>query len=93
MGSMRFDCAICRSVMSPAKLEKVDPRSRPKNPKESTKMPLCHSACPILAARYEAELKEFLAAYRLASALYRAGHYDVEFPMGSCRPPLIELAA
>jgi len=82
-----------RSVMPPAKLEKVDPRSRPRNPKEGTKMPLCHSSCPFLAARYEAELKEFISAYRIASAEFRAGNYDVEFPMGSCRPPLIGLAA
>jgi len=82
-----------RSVMPPEKLEKVDPRSRPRNPKERTKMPLCHCSCPVLAARFEAELKEFLAAYWLASAAYRAGNYYVDFPMGSCRPPLIELAA
>ena len=82
-----------RTSMGAAKLRKIDPRDRPKTKPERTRKPLCHAASPETAEAYKAAHREFLNAYRLASAAYRSGCYDVEFPPGSFKPPLIEATA
>jgi hypothetical protein len=45
------------------------------------------------AQAYIESFKEFLNAYKIASASYRSGCLEVEFPSGSFKPPLIEAAA
>ena len=37
--------------------------------------------------------RDFLREYYAASARYRCGEWDVEFPAGTFRPPLIEVYA
>ena len=78
-----------RTAMGPARLAKLDPRSRPRSKPERTRKPICHSSCPERAREYEQAFKEFLSSYKKASALYRSGVLDAEFPSGSFRPPLI----
>ena len=81
-----------RSVMGPRRLAKVDPRARPKNPpKESGCQPLCHSSTLDGAKEYERKWREFLDHYYYASGLWLRGVTDVEFPLGSFRPPIIRL--
>ena len=67
----------------------VDPRDRPKNPKKSGPEPLCHASDPELARQYKKEWRAFLDAFIQASADYRSGYFDREFPEGSFRPPLV----
>lgn len=82
-----------RSVMTSAQLEKIDPRSRPKQRPVRTRKPLCHSACPKNAQLYKALFVHFLEAYARASAAYRSGKYETIFPRGSYKPPLIVVNA
>ena len=82
-----------RRVMTPARLQRTDPRDRPVNRPKRTPKPLCHCSSPGLAKEYKDMHLEFLKSYRISSAYYRSGVYDVEFPPGSFKPPLIELAA
>ena len=81
-----------RTTMGPTRLARLDPRSRPRGKPERTRKPICHSSCPERAREYRQALKAFLAEYKIASAAYRSGAYDVEFPAGSFRPPLICVA-
>ena len=72
-----------------AGLYAVNPRERPKTPKESGPEPLCHASDPELAKQYKKEWRKFLDAFIEASADYRRGCFDREFPEGSFRPPLL----
>ena len=80
-----------RKSMVPAALSKLDPRSRPSNPKVRTRKPLCHASTKENADTYREALKVYLDAYRVASIAYRSGAYDTEFPPGAIRPPLIRV--
>lgn len=82
-----------KTVMTPARLKKLDPRSRPTKRHVRTKKPLCHSSCPMIAELYKALLFYFLEAYGRASVAYRKGKVDTEFPRGSYKPPLIVVNA
>ena len=82
-----------QKVMTPQKLDKTDPRQRPKTRPPRRKKPLCHCACPETARAYKILLFHFLEAYGRASAEYRRGKYDVVFPAGSYKPPLIVMNA
>jgi hypothetical protein len=82
-----------QQVPTPAKLEKIDPRDRPKTHPPRTRKPLCHCACPALAEMYKQLLFHFLDAYGRASALYRQGNHNTIFPAGSYKPPLIVMNA
>jgi len=70
-------------------LRQLDPRDRPRNPKQSGTQPLCHASDPATRKMFKREWREFLREYRRASIDYRAGYFDREFPDGSYRPPLI----
>ena len=59
------------------------------SPKKSGPKPLCHAASKESFLAFKEMWRNFLTAYREASALYRQGKLDVEFPVGSFRPPLI----
>lgn len=82
-----------RTVMSKAKLENLDHRDRPKTKPVRTRKPLCHSATVEAADDYKEKLIAFLNAYKVASAAYRSGCHDIDFPSGSIKPPLLEAAA
>jgi len=76
-------------VMSKAKLDKIDQRDRPKTKPKRTPKPLCHASTKEAAKAYKESLREFLTEYRITSAYYRQGFYDIEFPQGSLKPPLM----
>jgi hypothetical protein len=80
-----------RSVVGAPALRRLDPRDRPRDPKESGRQPLCHASDPVLRRQYKRDWREFLKAYRAASITYRAGDFNVEFPDGSFRPPLVTM--
>jgi hypothetical protein len=82
-----------RVAMTPERMEKVDHRDRPKTCAAKTRKPLCHAASAAARKLYEAEHREFRQAHRQASVYYLSGDFDVEFPKGSFRPPLIACAA
>ena len=48
------------SVVTPARLEKTDPRDRPKTQPARTPKPICHCSCPALALIYKTFLFHFL---------------------------------
>ena len=80
-----------KTVIGTTGLFAVDPRERPKNPKKSGKEPLCHASDPELAKAHKKERREFLDQYIQASADYRRGYFEREFPSGSYRPPLVTI--
>jgi len=82
-----------RFAMTKEKMEKVDHRDRPATPAVKTRKPLCHAASLEARKLYEAEYREFREAHLQASICFLSGHFDVEFPKGSFRPPLIVCAA
>jgi hypothetical protein len=82
-----------KTVMSETKMEKLDPRDRPRSKPKRTRKPLCHAATKEAAQAYVESFRAFLDAYRVASCSYRSGCGDVDFPSGSFKPPLIEAAA
>ncbi len=63
-----------------------DPLSRPRNVSRSAR-PLCHATARDGRGEYEQKYVVFAAAYREASAAYRAGDLAVEFPAYAYRPP------
>ncbi len=83
--------ATGNTVIGKKKLYETDPRDRPKNPKKSGREPLCHASDPELAKEYRESWREFLNQYIPASADYRNGYFEREFPDGSFRPPLITI--
>ena len=82
-----------KTVMTKTRMENLDHRDRPKSTPVRTRKPLCHAASDEAAKAYKAAFREFLEAYRAASASYLSGCLDVAFPSGSFRPPLIRAAA
>jgi hypothetical protein len=80
-----------RTVMGKKKLYAVDPRDRPENPKKSGREPLCHASNPELREEYKEDWRNFMDKFIEASADYRNGYYDREFPDGSFRPPLVTI--
>ncbi len=80
-----------KTAMGPARLARVDHRDRPSSHPPRTRKPICHASSPERAREYNRQFKEFLNAYREASAHYRGGDRNVEFPAGSIKPPLIHV--
>ena len=77
-----------RSFFGLARLSKLDPFAKPKEKKPSKPAPLCHASSLATKRAYEEHWREILTAYREASARFRSGQIDVEFPSGMFRPPL-----
>ncbi|MCO4762173.1 MAG: transposase [Myxococcales bacterium] len=48
--------------------------------------PAVHAVCPVVRGRLKAGLRAIADAYAEASARFRAGEWDVEFPEGTFRP-------
>ncbi|MCP4601922.1 MAG: hypothetical protein GY847_15645 [Proteobacteria bacterium] len=82
-----------RSVIGKRKLEKIDPRERPKNPPVRTRKPICHASNKAAADEYKESLRAFLDQYLYASEMWQRGALEVEFPSGSFRPPDIRAVA
>jgi hypothetical protein len=79
-----------RTVMGPKKLSRLDPRDRPKNPPKKTGLqPICHSSTVEGANEYKEQRKVFLDQFYYASGMWLKGVYEVVFPRGSYKPPLI----
>ncbi len=81
-----------RSVMGGRKLEKIDPRDKPRKPFNRTRKPICHAATKDAADEYRDKFRDFLDLYYYASDMWRRGARDVEFPRGSFKPPDIRAA-
>jgi len=81
------------SAMGKRKIEKLDPRDRPKNPAVHTPAPLCHASTKEARDEYLESYRAFLEQYWYASGLYLRGARDVEFPRGAYKPPDIRATA
>ncbi len=77
-----------RTVIGVAALYRTDPRDRPANPKDSGRQPLCHTTDKELRREFRKKWREFVVEHRKASADYRNGYHEREFPDGSFRPPI-----
>lgn len=82
-----------RSVFGARALERLDPRERPRNPKESGPRPLCYASSLERRLEYARERRALRLAYAEASARYRRGFYDTEFPPWTFKPPLVTIQA
>ena len=76
-------------VKGMSKIKQESPFSKPRHLRNRTPEPLCHAETDEEREIYEVEYREIVTAHRVASAAYRSGHYDVEFPVGTFRPPLV----
>ena len=81
-----------RTVIGEKRLRETDPRARPENPKESGKEPLAHAADKALKSEFKKQWRYFRDQYIAASADYRNGIRDREFPFGSYKPPLLDIS-
>jgi len=80
-----------RTVIGLRKLAELDPRARPKTPKESGRRPYIHTSDPELRRDYEAHRRDVCRSHRASSIRFLGGELDVEFPAYTYRPPLITL--
>jgi len=71
------------------RLKQLDPRDRPRVPRERTRQPLCHSSSLRATKAYQKEWRNFVNEHRQASLDYRMGAHEREFPVSSFRPPLV----
>ena len=76
-------------VKGMARIRRESPFSKPKRPRQKTPQPLCHADTKSAYLAYEAEYKEIAERHRKASIAYRRGHFHIEFPKGTFRPPLV----
>jgi len=81
-----------KPAMTAARMNKVDHRDRPTKRAKRTPKPLCHASTGYARESFKKAHRAFLDAYRAASAAYRDGAWNTEFPAGSFRPPLIVAA-
>ncbi len=77
------------SVKGMVRIERESPFSKPARPRERMPQPLCHADTAEDYEAYKAEYKEIVKAHRIASTAFRSGCFDVEFPPGTFRPPLV----
>lgn len=80
-----------RRVASKYRLMNIDPRDRPREREQRTRQPVCHASTTSGRREFERGFREFLRQYHTVSARYRSGAWDVEFPSGTFRPPLLEV--
>ena len=79
------------TVKGMKRIEEESPFAKPRHRRKKSPQPLCHAETEAERDTYEAEYRETVKAHRTASAAYRRGDYDVEFPPGTFRPPLISV--
>ena len=80
-----------RIPMGVTKLKMLNPRARPTTPRKSGRQPLCHASTKEAADAFKDRQRPFLDDYIQASADFRNGDYQREFPQGSYRPPLLAI--
>ncbi len=80
-----------RRAMTRLAMEKIAHRDRPKSRAVNTPQPLCHSSTLDGALEFKEGWRRFVDERLKASAMFLDGHRDVEFPMGSFRPPIISV--
>lgn len=71
------------------KIERTSPFAKPSRPRVRSPQPLCHADTKEAYELYKAEYEETVRAHRIASEAYRSGHFEVEFPPYTFRPPLV----
>jgi hypothetical protein len=81
-----------QTVIGEKRLRETDPRDRPKNPKRSGPEPLCHASDEETAREYKEKWIKFKNEHIRASADYRNNVRYRKFPIGSFKPPLLDLA-
>ncbi|MBI5511378.1 MAG: hypothetical protein HY903_21680, partial [Deltaproteobacteria bacterium] len=77
-----------RPVLGARDVAAQDPHSKPASPKRSRR-PQCHASTQAARDEYRAKYTAFADAYVEASAAYRSGRLDVEFPACAHRPPWV----
>ncbi|MCU0662080.1 MAG: hypothetical protein MUC50_07110 [Myxococcota bacterium] len=78
-----------RRFMSIDELFALDPRDRPRAPRDKTPKPRVHASTEALRKAVIAENREIEKAHRIASIAYLAGDKDVVFPEGTFKPPFL----
>jgi len=77
-----------KSSLGVRKVLVQDPRSRPHAEPRRKPNPRCHASSPRRRRDYTKSLGLFLADYAESSRRFRAGEFDVSFPLHSHRPTL-----
>lgn len=80
-----------RRAMTRRAMEKVSHRDRPQTRAFNTPQPLCHSSTLDGALEFKKGWRRYVDERLKASDLFLKGHRDVEFPLGSFRPPIISV--
>ena len=80
-----------RTVVGVPALKRLEPRDKPRNPKRSGRQPLCHASSAERRRDFARRHRALRRAHAEASARYRSGQLDAEFPPYTFRPPLITL--
>ena len=80
-----------RNAMGTARLFELDPRDRPRNPKQSARQPLCHASSKKKRVEFARQWRDFVNEHRKASADFLNGYWEREFPEGSFRPPILKI--
>lgn len=80
-----------RTVVGVLGIKQLEPRDKPRNPKKSGRQPLCHVSCADQRREFKRRYQAMLKAHAMASARYRSGELDTEFPPYTFRPPLITI--
>ncbi len=63
-----------------------NPQSKPRRVNRRRR-PLCHASTRAVRSAHRDSYRDFCAAYAVASAEFRRGRLDVEFPLHAFRPP------
>jgi hypothetical protein len=80
-----------RIVVGVSRLYSLSPFDRPSTKPDSGPQPLCHASDPVERRKFAHRWREIMAEYRKASADYRAGFHEREFPEGTYRPPIVKI--
>jgi hypothetical protein len=78
-----------RKSLTVEELFQLDPRDRPANPRRKTPKPRVHASNELLRKAIIEENREIEKAHRIASIAYLAGAWDVIFPEGTFKPPIV----
>ena len=81
-----------RKAMSEERLKKTDPFGRPRGARPKTPQKLCHAESFEAYKEYRDMYRELKRAHMQASGYYRSGIFDVDFPPGTFKPPIVAAA-
>ena len=80
-----------RRAMTRRAMEKVDHRDRPKKKAKYSRQPMYHASTIEAGKEFERGWREYLSEYYAAAGQFLSGNFNVEFPKGSIRPPIIQI--